>query len=153
MMKEGFLKQKLNPNPMQMSLKIRRISNMQKIYGIRQHLDSTPSHPYNAELNNATQSIKVLQLQCQWKEHKSLLGFETFKFLLKILNFTRQFLLLRYQLLLFAFFVAELCNLSLSRITVNDYVRNLQYCYQHHYNTQPFYGHYAGESVLAGTPA
>jgi len=71
----------------------------------------------------------MLQVQRQWKEHKSLLGFETFQFLLKILNFASKFFLLRYQLLLFAFFVAELRNLSLSRITANDYVRKLQYPY------------------------
>jgi len=40
MIKGGFPKQKLNPNLMEMSLKIHRISDLQKIVGTRQHLDS-----------------------------------------------------------------------------------------------------------------
>jgi len=44
----------------------------------------------------------------------ALLGFEAFQLLLKGLHLTCQFFLFSHKLLFFAFFVAKLCNVSLS---------------------------------------
>jgi len=58
MMKENFPKQKLNPNPMQMSLKIRRILDLQKKLwesdNIRIRI-RTLSHPYSQAMLTVTE--------------------------------------------------------------------------------------------------